>query len=59
MRAVLIVLRQHRLFIKRSKCAFGVTSISYLWHIIFAEGVAMDPDKVQAIMDYPNLSWRA
>jgi hypothetical protein len=50
LRAVL-VLRQHRLFVKRSKCAFGVDSISYLGHIISAAGVAMDPAKVQAVLD--------
>ncbi|KAF0897139.1 hypothetical protein E2562_033935 [Oryza meyeriana var. granulata] len=46
LRAVLLVLRQHRLFVKRSKCAFGVDSISYLGHIISEAGVAMDPAKV-------------
>ena len=51
LRAILLVLRQHRLFVKRSKCAFGVDSISYLSHIISAAGVAMDPTKVQAVMD--------
>jgi hypothetical protein len=51
LRAVLTVLRQHRLFIKRSKCAFGVDAIAYLGHIISAAGVAMDPAKVQAVRD--------
>ncbi|XP_066354447.1 uncharacterized mitochondrial protein AtMg00860-like [Miscanthus floridulus] len=53
--AVFLVLRQHWLFVKRSKCAFGVDSISYLGHIISASGVAMDPAKVQALMDWPQL----
>jgi len=44
--AVLTVLHQHQLFVKRSKCALGVDSIAYLGHIISAQGVAMDPDKV-------------
>ena len=54
LRVVFLVLRQHRLFVKRSKCAFGVDSISYLGHIISASGVAMDPAKVQAVMDWPQ-----
>ena len=54
LRAVLLVLRQHRLFVKRSKCAFGVLSIAYLGHIISAAGVAMDPSKVQAVLDWPQ-----
>ena len=53
-RAVLTVLHQHRLFVKRSKCAFGVDCIAYLGHIISAQGVAMDPDKVQAVADWPQ-----
>jgi hypothetical protein len=51
-RVVLAVLHQHRLFVKRSKCAFGVPSIAYLGHVISAAGVAMDPDKVQAVADW-------
>jgi hypothetical protein len=54
LRAVLASLRQHRLFVKRSKCAFGVPSVGYLGHIISADGVAMDPAKVQAIHDWPQ-----
>jgi hypothetical protein len=52
LRAVLSELRHHRLFVKRSKCAFGVPSVSYLGHIISEAGVAMDPAKVQAIHDW-------
>ena len=54
LRAVLIVLQQHRLFVKRSKCAFGVGSISYLGHVITKASVAMDPAKVQAVHDWPQ-----
>ena len=43
-RTILDILRQHRLFIKRSKCEFGATSIAYLWHKISAGSVAMDSD---------------
>jgi hypothetical protein len=53
LRVVLTILRQHRLFVKRSKCSFGVDSVAYLGHIISAAGVAMDPAKVQAIHDWP------
>ena len=53
-RAVLSTLQQHQLFVKRSKCTFGVESISYLGHIISAAGVAMDPAKVQAVADWPQ-----
>jgi hypothetical protein len=35
-RAVLTMLHQHHLLVKRSKCAFNVTSIAYLGHVISA-----------------------
>lgn len=54
LRAVLDTLQQHWLFVKRSKCAFGVSSISYLGHIITESCVAMDPAKVQAVRDWPQ-----
>ncbi|XP_039855366.1 uncharacterized protein LOC120713480 [Panicum virgatum] len=54
LRVILSTLQQYQLFVKRSKCAFGVTSIQYLGHIISADGVAMDPAKVQAVHDWPQ-----
>jgi hypothetical protein len=54
LRTVLAVLRQHQLFVKQSKCAFGVPSVAYLGHVISASGVAMDPAKVQAVHDWPQ-----
>jgi hypothetical protein len=51
LRAVLDELRRHELFVKRTKCSFGASSVAYLRHIISAAGVAMDPAKVQAIHD--------
>jgi hypothetical protein len=45
---------RHRLFVKRSKCSFGVDSIAYLGHSISAASVAMDPVKVQAIHEWPQ-----
>jgi len=49
LQVVFAVLQQHRLFVKRSKCAFGECSIAYLGHVISDAGVAMDPDKVLAV----------
>ena len=48
---ILSLLQHHRLFIKRSKCALGVESISYLGHAISAAGVTMDPAMVQAVAE--------
>ncbi|KAK1661786.1 hypothetical protein QYE76_049945 [Lolium multiflorum] len=46
-------LRAHHLHLKRSKCSFGTSSVAYLGHVISAEGVAMDADKVAAVAAWP------
>jgi hypothetical protein len=45
--------QQHQLFLKKSKCFFGARSVGYLGHVISAEGVAMDEDKVRAVLTWP------
>ena len=51
---VFTALRAHGLFLKRSKCSFGALSVTYLGHIISADGVAMDSDKVTAVASWPT-----
>ncbi|XP_074297152.1 uncharacterized protein LOC141627838 [Silene latifolia] len=48
------ILRQHQLFAKMNKCAFGVEKVEYLGHIVSAKGVATDPEKVKAMMSWPT-----
>jgi hypothetical protein len=50
---VLAKLQEHHLFVKRSKCEFGARSVVYLGHVVSANGVAMDWQKVQAVVDWP------
>lgn len=50
----ILVLRQHRLFLKRSKCSFGEDTVAYLGYIISVHGVAMNQQKIQAMLDWPN-----
>ncbi|GJT48767.1 retrovirus-related pol polyprotein from transposon 17.6 [Tanacetum coccineum] len=54
--AVLETMRQNRLYTKRSKCVFGTNKVEYLRHVISAMGVATDPDKVKAMINWhvPN-----
>jgi hypothetical protein len=53
--AVLTTLQEQHLFVKQSKCAFGRREVAYLGHVIFVAGVAMDQQKVQAVLDWPPL----
>lgn len=45
------ILRENQLSVKLSKCEFVVPKISYLGHVISAEGVATDPSKIQDVLD--------
>ena len=54
LRVVFQVMRQQSLFLKRKKCCFGESSVAYLGHVIDADGVAMDKDKVHAVADWPT-----
>ncbi|GKC00536.1 retrotransposon-related protein [Tanacetum coccineum] len=47
-------LSTHSLFAKLSKCAFGVTQIEYLGHVISDSGVATDPVKIKAVFEWPS-----
>lgn len=51
--AVLEVMRNHELYANAKKCEFGQTRVSYLGHVISEKGVAIDPSKVQSVLDWP------
>jgi hypothetical protein len=53
LRMVLQVLREHQMYAKLSKCSFYQRQIHYLGHIISEEGIVVDPEKVQAIREWP------
>jgi hypothetical protein len=46
---VLERLRTHKLYAKLSKCEFWLKKVAFLGHILTANGVAVDPEKVEAI----------
>ncbi|KAL6343140.1 hypothetical protein AAG906_020929 [Vitis piasezkii] len=48
------ILSINQLFVKESKCQFGVTQVTYLGHIISEKGVSVDPDKIQAVVTWPK-----
>jgi hypothetical protein len=42
------------LFFKFSKCAFWLKEVLFLGHVISAEGIAVDPSKVQEVLDWKS-----
>lgn len=53
-RLVLDALRSHSLYVKHSKCYFGAPSVTYLGHVIYADVVTMDSNKVATIESWPE-----
>lgn len=53
LKLVLDTLRGQQLYAKKSKCTFRVDKVEYLGHIISGEGIATDPSKIQAMVDWP------
>lgn len=51
---VLELLRKHVLYAKKSKCSFGQERVEYLGHIITAEGVSTDPEKISCMVAWPT-----
>jgi len=48
-RQVLALLQLNSVFLKKSKCSFGQTTVGYLGH-----RVAVDPEKIKAITSWPQ-----
>ena len=49
LRIVLEKLRQNQLYAKFSKCEFWLEKVAFLGHVLTAEGVAVDPAKIEAV----------
>ena len=52
LRIVLQTLRENQLFAKLSKCDFWLKEVSFLGHIVSAEGIRVDPVKIEAIVNW-------
>ena len=52
-REVLSIMRQEKLYVKASKCAFGRAELGFLGHRVSAAEVAVDPRKVAAVRNWP------
>ena len=54
LRLVLGVLREKHLYAKLSKCEFWMDEVQFLGHVISAQGIAVDPAKVEAVVKWES-----
>ena len=45
-------MRANKLYAKFSKCEFWLEKVPFLGHILTTEGVAVDPEKVEAVSNW-------
>jgi len=50
LRVVLGILREHKLYGKLSKCEFWLDEVQFLGHVISAQGIAVDPTKIEIVV---------
>ena len=48
------VLKRENLYVKLSKCEFGITSLNYLGYIVGGGELKIDPSKVAVIVNWPK-----
>jgi len=50
LRTVPNILREKHLYVKLSKCDFWMSEIQFLGHVISAQGISVDPSKVEVVL---------
>ena len=51
LKIVLQTLREKKLYVKLIKCAFWLKEVSFLGHIVSAEGISVDPAKIEVVVN--------
>ena len=49
---VLQTLRRHQLYAKFNKCEFWLSRVGFLGHVVSADGIYVDPQKVEAVANW-------
>jgi hypothetical protein len=53
---VLSALRKNQFYDKLKKCAFWLSEVAFLWHVISQQGIAVDPKNVAAVVEWKRPS---
>ncbi|XP_072066814.1 uncharacterized protein [Arachis hypogaea] len=56
LRIVLQILKERKLYAKLSKCEFWKEEVKFLGHVVSKGGIAVDPSKVEAVMEWERLT---
>ena len=54
LRIVVETLREKKLYAKLSKCDFWLKEVSFLGHIVSAEGIRVDPAKIEVVVNWKS-----
>ncbi|KAA3479739.1 reverse transcriptase [Gossypium australe] len=52
LRVVLQILREKQLYAKFNKCEIWIREFTFLGHVVSAEGIMVDPRKIEAVLDW-------
>ncbi|RVX06370.1 putative mitochondrial protein [Vitis vinifera] len=54
LQSVLSILANHQLHVNGKKCLFVKPQLEYLGHLVSTKGVAADPNKISAMVEWPT-----
>jgi len=54
LRTMLQTLREHQSYAKLKKCEFWVTEVTFLGHVVTKEGIKVDTQKINAVVEWPR-----
>jgi hypothetical protein len=54
LRVILQRLCDHQLYVIFNKCTFWLNGVPFLGHVTSGEGIAVDPSKVQEVLDWKS-----
>lgn len=54
LRIALQALREQKLYAKLTKCEFWLDNVMFLGHVVNKDGISVDPQKIEAIVNWPR-----